>query len=111
MADGFRGRARVHGHHPGIRVRGKFAEDRVGEALFLPDVLEQARGHAAAKKIVEDRDAEAVCVAEGNRRDADAEMHLFEVALGFQVDGRAGLWRTIGFGGTCGLHMAKFALH
>ncbi len=38
-------------------------------------------------------------------------MHLFEVALGFQMDGRFRVRSAIAFGGTCRLHVAKLALN
>ena len=88
LADGFRGGAGVDGHHAGIGIRRELAEHRVSEALLFANILEQARRHAAAEKIVEHGHAEAVFVAERNRRHADAEMNLFEVALGFEMDGR-----------------------
>src|SRR5439155_7139420 len=71
----------------------------------------EARGHAAAKKIVEDGDGEAVLVAQRNRWDADAEMHLFEVAFGFEMDGRLRTRSAVAFSGTRRPHVAEFALN
>src|SRR6476660_2134229 len=76
LADGIRSGASVDGHHACIRVRRELAKHRIGKALLLANILEQARRHAPTQKIVEDGDAKAVLVSERNRRDADAEMDL-----------------------------------
>src|SRR5256885_9444502 len=40
----------------GVGIGCQLAEHCVGQTLFFANVLEEARGHAAAKKIVEDGD-------------------------------------------------------
>src|SRR5713226_9529914 len=107
----FRSGARVHGHHARVGIGRQLAEDRVGEALLFANVLEEPRGHAAAKKIVENGDGVTVLVAKWNRRDADAEMHLFEVALGFEMDGRIRVRSAIAFSGTDRVHVTELSLN
>src|SRR6202158_4038332 len=111
LANRFRSGAGVDGHHSGVGIGRQHAEDSVRKALLFANVLEEARGHAAAKKIVEDGDGEAVFVAQWNRRNADAEMHLFEVALGFEMDGGARQRSAVAFGGTRGFHVAELLLN
>ena len=91
LADGFLGGASVDGMHSSVRIRGQFAKNGVGQTLFFADVLEQARRHAPTEKIIEDSDTEALLVAKRNGGHADTEMNLFEVALGFELNGRTGL--------------------
>src|SRR5579872_6236160 len=47
--------ARIDREHARVRVRVQFAEDGVGQALALADILKQARGHAAAENVIEHR--------------------------------------------------------
>ena len=89
LADGFFTSAGVDGVHASVGVGREFAENGVGEALLFANVLEEAGGHATAEKIVEHGDTEALFVAERNAWNADAEMDLFKVALGFEMDRRA----------------------
>src|SRR5207247_2224000 len=72
----------------GVGIGRELAENRVGKALFFTNILKEARGHASAKKIIEYGDAEAVFVAQWHRWNTNAEMDLFKVALGFEMDGR-----------------------
>src|SRR5205823_13112665 len=88
LANGLLGGAGVNGHHSCVGVGRQLAENGISETLLFANILKKARGHAAAKKIVEDSNAEAVFVAQRNRRNADAQMDLFEIALGFEMDGR-----------------------
>src|SRR5467141_1967404 len=111
LANCFRSGAGVNGHHSGVGIRRQLAENRVREALFFANVLEKTRGHAAAKKIVEDGDAEAVLVAQRNRWDTDAKMHLFEVAFGFEMDGRTRARSSVALGGTRWFHVAELLLN
>src|SRR5260370_22392915 len=87
------------------------AEDGVSEALLCANVWKEARGHAPAKKIVENGHVEAVFVTYRNRWDTNAEMDLFEVALGFEMDGRFRVRSAIVFGGTRRAHVAELALN
>src|SRR5579859_6335539 len=82
LADGFLRSAGVDGEHASVGIGRELAKDGVGEAFFFADVLKEARGHAAPEKIIEHCGGEARLVAERKRGDADAEMDLFEVALG-----------------------------
>src|SRR5437588_9473114 len=111
LPDRLRGGARVNGHHAGIGVRRKLAEDGVSEPALLANVLEQARGHAAAQQIIEDRKPEAVLMHQRNRRYTDAKVHLFEVALFFEKDGRLRVRRAVVVSWPGGLERTKFALH
>src|SRR6266581_5349792 len=88
---GLFGRAGVNREHAGVRIRAQFAEDGVGQAVLLADFLKQARRHAAAEDVVQHRGGEAALVRHGIRRNADANVHLLEVALLFEANGR--LWR------------------
>ncbi len=90
LADGFLGRAGVDAEDARVGVRRKFAENGVGEALLFADVLEEPRGHAATEKIVEDGGSKAAFVGKCDGRNTDADVDLFEVALGFEDDGRRG---------------------
>ena len=90
LADGFFRGARVDAEDSGVGIGSKFAEDGVSEALLFANILEEARGHSAAEKIVEDRGGEAAFIGEGDGRNADADVDLLEVALGFENDGRSG---------------------
>src|SRR2546426_1916687 len=85
LADGVRGGAGVNGHHAGIGVRGKLAENGVGQAALFTNVLEEARRHAATEEIVEDGETEAVQVRQRHGRNTDAKMRLLEVALCFEA--------------------------
>src|SRR5229473_606004 len=87
LANGFCGRAGVDGEHASVGIGRNFAEDSVSKAELFSNVLKEARGHAAAEKVVEDGDAEAAFVRNGEGRDADAKMNLLEIALGFEMDG------------------------
>jgi len=55
--------------------------------LLFSNILEEAED-IPPQKVVEDGNGEAVLVPEWSRWNADAEMHLFEIALGFEMDGR-----------------------
>src|SRR5262249_13569931 len=90
LADGFLGGACIDAENARIGVRSELAENGVGESLLFTDVLEQARRHTTAEKIVEDRGGEAAIIGEGNRRDAEADMDLLEVALGFETNRSGG---------------------
>ena len=70
--------------------RGEFAEDGVGESLLFTDILEQARGHATAEKIIENGSGETAFIGQSDRGNTDADVDLLEVALGFESDGRSG---------------------
>ncbi len=59
-----------------------FAENGVGKALFFADVLKQARGHAAAEKVVHDRERVAAGIRHRAGRHADADVDLLELAFG-----------------------------
>jgi len=50
-------------------------------------------------------------MAEGNRRHSDAEVHLLQVFLGFEMDGGASVRRAVAFGPAIGLYGAEFALN
>src|SRR5262249_26867311 len=88
FADGFLRSACIDAQNPGIGIRSKLAENGVGKALLLTNFLEEPRRHAAAEKIVEDRGGKAAVIGEGNGGHADADVGLFEVALGFKMNGR-----------------------
>src|SRR2546430_2597406 len=111
LADGVRGGAGVDGHHAGVGIRSEFTENGVGEAALFANVLEKTGRHAAAEEVVENGEAEAVLVREGNRRNADAKMRLFEVALGFEADGGLRFRRAFALRGTGGDQCAELALH
>src|SRR5260370_39566121 len=87
LANGFCRSAGVDSEHASVGIGRNFAEDSVSEAELLADVLKEARGHAAAEKIVEHGDAAAAFVGDGEGRDADAEMNLLEIAFCFEMDG------------------------
>ncbi len=110
LADGFFRRPSVDGEHAGVGIRSELAENRVGEAFFFANVLEEARRHAAAEKIIENRGGEARLVAEGKRGDTDADMDLLEVALGFEMDGRLGDGSGVIFQRAGGAEIAELAL-
>src|SRR5216684_7595204 len=110
LANRFRGCAGVNGHHSRVGIGRQLAEHRVSESLLFPNILEKARRHTAAKKIVEYGDSKAVFVAQRNRRDSEAQMYLLEVALGFQMDGRLRARSAVAIGRTGWLHVAEFAL-
>jgi hypothetical protein len=103
--------AGVDGHHACIRIRRELAEHRIGKALLLANILEQARRHAAAQKIVEDGDAKAVFVAQRNRRDADAKVDLLEVALRLQMDRSLSTRGAVVRGQARGFHVAELSLN
>jgi len=110
LADAFRRSAGVNSKHAGVGIGSDFAEDGVGKAEFLADILEKAGRHAAAKKIVEDGDAEAALVREGKRRDTDAEVDLLEVGFRLELNERLGGRSSVILTGTRGLESGKFAL-
>jgi len=78
--------------------------------LLFANVLKEARRHATAQKIVEDRGSEAALVGQRNGGDADAEMNLFEIALGLEVDGRGSEGHGFGIEMPGRLQVAKFLL-
>src|SRR5271168_507738 len=88
LADGFFRSAGIDREHAGVGIRRELAENGVSEAFFFANVLKEARGHASAEKIIEHRGGEARFVAERQSWNADAEMNLLKVALGFEMDGR-----------------------
>jgi len=69
--------------------------------------LEEARGHAAAEKIVENGDDEAAVVGDGERRNAEAEMNLLEIGFAVELDGRAGLRSDVFVETAAGLEMTE----
>ena len=75
----------------GIAIGIQLAENRVRQALAFANILEQARGHAAAENVVEHGDGEAAAIGHRQRRNADADVHLLEFVLGAQSDVRRGL--------------------
>src|SRR5258708_22779104 len=87
LAYGFCRCAGVDGKHASVGIGRNFAENGVSEAELFSNVLKEARGHASPEKIVEDGDAEAAFVGNGEGRDADAAMNLLEMALGFEMEG------------------------
>jgi len=95
LANSFFCGAGVDGEHAGVGVRRDFAENGVGEAALFSNVLEKTRGHAAAEKIVENSDDEAAVVRDGQRRNAQAEMNLFEIGLAVELNRRAGMRRNV----------------
>src|SRR5882724_8435529 len=107
LADGFFCAARVDGEHAGVGIRSDFAEHGVGESALFANVLEEARRHAAAEKIIENGDDKAAIVRDGQRRNAEAEMDLLEVGFAIDLDGSAGLRRDIIFESASGLEMAE----
>src|SRR5579871_1468880 len=108
LADGFLAGAGVNGEHSGVGVRREFAEDGVGEALLFANVLEEARGHAAAEKIIEHGHGEAAFVGDGQGRNAEAEVDLLEIALFFEMNRRAGGGRRVVFFQCGGGQVAEF---
>jgi len=107
LADGFFCGAGVDGEHAGVGVRSDFAEDSVSEAALFANILKEARGHAAAEKIIENGDDEAAVVRNGKRRNAEAEMNLLEIGFAVELDGRAGLRRDVLVETAAGLEMAE----
>ncbi len=110
LADGFLGGAGIDGEHAGVGIGRELAEDGVGEAFLFADVLKEARGHAASEKIVQHGGGKARFVAERKGRNSDAEMDLFEVALGFETDGRLGGRSGVILERARGAEIAEFAL-
>src|SRR5579863_1257527 len=110
LTDAFCRSAGVDGEHASVGIGSDFAEDGVGKAEFLADILEEAGRHAAAKKIVEDGDAEAALVSERKRRDADAEMNLLEVAFRLELNQSLGGRSGVILAGARGLESREFAL-
>src|SRR5208337_2104248 len=108
FVDSFLRRARIDSQHPGIGIRRDLTEHGVSEALLFANVLEQPRGHATAEKIIQHGHAEAAFVSQRQRRNADAQMDLLQIALGFETDGRACGRRGIFPRRTDGLQTAKF---
>jgi len=106
----FRSGAGVDGHHSRVGIGRQFAENRVGEALFFANVLEEARGHAAAKKIVKHGDAEAVMVAQRNRR-TPMQRCTCSRSRWLQDGWRIRVRRAVAFGGTRRVHAAELSLN
>src|SRR6185437_3163533 len=77
----FERRAGIDGEDAGIAIRIDVAEDGVGEALSLADILEEARGHSAAEHVVEYGGGEATVVGHRKRGNAQADVDLLEFAL------------------------------
>src|SRR5882672_9440850 len=107
LADCFFCAASVDGEHARVGIRSDFAENGVGEAALFANVLEEARRHAAAEKIIENGDDEAAVVCDGQRRNTEAEMNLLEIGFAIDLDGRAGLRRDVIFKSASGLEMAE----
>ena len=64
-----------------VAVRMREGVDRIDEAALLADLLEEPRGHAAAQRGREHVRRPVVGSACGTPREAEDEMHLFEVAV------------------------------
>src|ERR1041384_741031 len=111
FADGFFRGSGVYAEHSGIGVRRNFAEYRIGQATLFANILEKPRGHAAAKKIIQHRDAKATLVSDGERRNTDTEMNLFDIFFALDVQGSAGFWRLVLFQAVRRLQVAKLLLH
>ena len=73
--------AGIDREHPSVAVRIRFAEDCVGEALTLSDVLEKPGGHAAAEDVIEDGHSKTTIVGQGQGRNPYADVYLLELAL------------------------------
>jgi len=96
LADSILGGAGVDAEDSSVGIGRELAEDRVGEASFFANVLEEPRGHATAEEIVEDGGGEAALVGERNGGNTDANVDLLQVAFGFEVNGRGGGGHRIG---------------
>lgn len=76
--------------------------------MLFADVLEEARRHATTEKIIEDGGSEAAFIGKSNGGDTDADVNLFEVALGFENDGRRGCGNGVGYIEIRGRKFAEF---
>ena len=83
--------AGINGKRAGIAIGIQFAENGVGEALALANILKEARRHATAENVVKHGDGEAAAIGHGQRGDAHADVDLLELMLGAQGDVRCGL--------------------
>ena len=69
-----------------VPIGVEVAVDGVGEAALFADRLEESRAHAAAENGIQNERDVAVLVGDRLRRDAEAELHLFERFLVAQAD-------------------------
>lgn len=91
----FRRGASVDREHASVGIRIDVAENGVGKALTLANILKQARRHSATENIVEQREREATLVGQAIGRHAEANVRLPEFALTLRDQRRRGMRRRI----------------
>ncbi len=68
----------MDGEHAAIRKSAREGVDRVAEPAPLPHLLEESRGHAAAKRAGQHLRGEIIGIAIGRRLEGEHEMGLLE---------------------------------